>query len=205
MQWARASPGDWELATCAQVTAEAGAPVPDGTQVLQVTDRRYINCFNVQGNLGRADHYAFVELADGGTEITQWDDDPDDWDPADFIARRIVLPPLRADAALGGLINTAGRQTIYAGPRKLAELLTPRANGTIGYDNATIFPLSDFVEPDPSVTLHGIWMSDDLFAAHDQVTGLRGWREWCDHLGDEYCEIVSGRRSVRDGARVSSG
>ena len=199
VQWARSSPAGWEHCADAAVMASwSGAPVPSGGEMLAANDRRWINCINIQGNCARADHYHCRDTADGGCVLTQWDDDRDDWNPDDFVARVITLPELRPDAALGGAINTAGTQLIYAGSAALARILTPKKNGTVGNSNCEFRPWSEFVPPPAADTLHGIWLPDNLFALHLREQSVRSWREWCDHLPDVECEIVDGVRCLRD-------
>lgn len=195
---------DWEATDVAALAAMTRQPVPrNGGPPLTPDDRRYINCANVQGNCVRSDHYAFEDLPGGGVRLTQWDDDPDDWSPGEFTARVITIPPLRPDTnrMLVGKINTASTQVIFAGPTKLAELLKPKLNGTVGIQNGTILPWSSFVPPPAAITFHGIWLPDVAFAAHRQAQGHRGWREWCDHLPDDKCEITKGVRMLKAGAR----
>lgn len=179
----------------------AGAPPPDGAEVLTAKDRRWVNCINVQGNCASADNYHCGDTPDGGCVLAHWDNDLGDWSPDDFVAHVITIPPLRSDPAFGDAMNTASTQVIYAGPAALARMMAPRSNGTVGISNGTIRPWDEFDPPPLAETLHGIWLPDDMFELHQRAQEHRGWREWCDHLPDAACETVKGRRVARAGRR----
>ena len=65
-------------------------------------------------------------------------------------------------------MNTRQTCTWYGEPQSTPVLL-----GVPG-----VLPYADFVPPAANATIHGVWLTDQQWSAHEAKRSAHGWREW---------------------------
>lgn len=188
VQWSLATPGDWSTIDLGVSGAAARAwrnlprkPVPVGGDVID-EQRGWVYDVAVQGVLlGGHDHYAAEPIIGDGVLFTHWDDDPEDWPAGTRHAWQWTFRPGIADRSVvvdGATIRHRGPDqslTIYAEPAYRERLPSVLECG----GQFVIFrPWSAFTAPVAAVTLHGVWLSDELDRAHAAARRKVDWREW---------------------------
>lgn len=170
VQWALQTPQDWVELDVQDKGAGSRAwrnlpsrPEPTTGQLGgQDNIPGWVFDVNVQGVLfGGNDHIA-VEPIENGVRVYAWSDDPDDGTiPTGSVWE--FLPPA-PDPGHGGQLNT--RQTVvrYSDRPELQA---------IGF-----LPFSQFPTPPAEIIRHGVWLTDELSAAHIAARQRHGWREW---------------------------
>jgi len=170
VQWAKATPEDWiavDVRNTAVVRNLPKRPVPMGTETLD-NGAGWLCGLNVQGiDFSGYDHTAVEFLAGDVLRITGWQDDPDDWLPGTRYATEWTLSPPAPDPALGGRVNTVQTRRVWA-----------EAESTTWFGGSPVLPWAEFAPPPTNLTIHGIWMPEDLFRAHAARRTPHGWREW---------------------------
>lgn len=184
LQWTKANPTDWvefdlrdtpQLRRVWERLAKKAEPVGGET----IDDQPgWIYNINIQGvEFAGNDHYAAELLNDPvwgfGLRVIAWNDDPEDYPPGQRFALSWELFEPGPDPRYGGQINTRQRLTVYD-----ERDPSPWVGHSTTLGPVTILPWADFVVPTGSLTRHGIWVSDELAAAHRAVSTRRGWREW---------------------------
>jgi hypothetical protein len=168
LQWAKATPEDWfpvDISRVAQVRNLPKKGIPTASSVLDNTPG-WLCGLNVQGiDFSGYDHTA-VEVVGDGLRITGWQDDTEDFGDTRWATEWTLMPPA-PDPALGGRMNTVQSRRIWATP-----------DAAVWFPGVDVLPWSEFTPPATNLTLHGVWMSNDLYAAHQAVRTHRGWREW---------------------------
>lgn len=162
LQWAKSSPEDWspldvhDPATMDWLRSVA-RPEPDGTQSVD-GEPGWVNAMNCQGiGFSGDDHSAIEALPDGSVRITGWMDDPEDHGET-RLALEWTLCPAGCD------------------PRQRRRVWGTEDMATLYGDQ--LRPWSEFTPPSGGVTLHGIWLTEELLAQHRQVRTPHGWGEW---------------------------
>lgn len=182
VQWACSHPGDW-----VEVDSKDWSSLPAKADRAPVDDTPgHVACLNVQGVHFFADHYHVEHVDDETIKVTVWEDDPGigvDW----CYAMVWTFKTLAADPALGGIYNTRQACELYAEP-----------NFAERYKNTghAMKPWKDFKHPTQHVR-HGRTVPDELWAQHEQVRTLHGWRNW--HEGIPAEDIENGRVKHRPG------
>jgi hypothetical protein len=176
VQWTLAEPGDWEEIEVTRLSHWRGLPrkpEPAGGEPID-NERGWLYGINVQGVLLHGmDHYSVRPLPGGSVEVTRWNDDPEDWPGGTRYAQVWTFHALRPDQH--GNLNTHQELVVYAEDQAMRDHWA-QARTTGGA--VEVRPWSDFVVPDARDTIHGVWMSDELDAAHQARQSVRGWREW---------------------------
>lgn len=168
VQWASEIPQDYEEITLGQWQGLPYRPVPRGGEHL--SPRGYIRDVIVDGvSFAGFDHVSVEPASSGAIQVTGWNDDPEDHaTPQAFVWRFF---PHRADNRFGRS-NTYQLLTIFADEwDRLQNLAT--TGGMV-----ELRAWGDFVPPSEAVTRHGIWLSDELHAAHLRAARSVSWREW---------------------------
>lgn len=170
IQWAKSTPEDWvavDLTRIAQVRNLPKKPVPTSSSVVDNT-AGWLCGLNVQGiDFSGYDHTA-VEIVGSGLRITGWQDDTEDFGDTRWATEWTLMPPA-PDPNIGGRINTVQTRRVFA---------TPDAAPWFGGYGPDVLPWEQFTPPDTNLTVHGVWMSDELYAAHRAKRSFHGWREW---------------------------
>lgn len=166
IQWATATPTDWleyDLRRPADVHALPWKPAPVGGEVID-DEPGWLCAVNVQGVIYRGeDHLAFDFLMDR-LVVHSWVDDLDDYPTENRYAMQWIF----ADPGMrDGQMNTNISRSIWAEPGVPSYHQIPDKQD-----------YADFPIPDDEVTRHGIWLSDELFQAHDDARTHQGWRDW---------------------------
>lgn len=188
VQDALLTPENWRSVDSRDYGNEPAKPAPVGGEIID--GQKGWGCrLCVQGIRFTSDHNAVKHLIDG-CEVTSWSDDPDDeqdhplWSPNDpqewwFRAHVVRFRDLAPDPNLGGAINTNTTRILYAGRRIKEEW---EKKSPQGYHNLIIRPWEEFIPPAPNITRHGIWLPDDLHAAHEKILSRQNWRAWGEKL-----------------------
>lgn len=170
VQWSLAAPEDWRWVAVTghrqRWASLPKKPEPDGA-VLD-GEPGWVCGLLCQGIVMRGfDHYAVEVVTDPawgeGLRFTLWQDGPDFAAGTRWATVWELFEP-GPDPALGGAVNTRQRRTVYAE----AKARHPEPDR----------PWSEFVPPAEKHVRHGVWMSDEAFAAHQSAAPARGWREW---------------------------
>lgn len=177
LQWTKANPEDWveiDLRGSGPLRRAwenlPAKPLPVGGEVIDNTLGWLYNV-NVQGvEFAGFDHYTGRPI-DTGVEITAWNDDPEDYPPGQRFAHVWTFRALRPDPRYGGQLNTDQSLTVYD-ERDPSPFVGQSTSG----GPVIVRPWSEFVIPGTRI-IHGIWVNDELAAAHRNVKSLRGWRE----------------------------
>lgn len=168
LQWAKATPEDWvsvDVTRVAQVRNLPKKPVPTTGAV--VDDAAGWLCgVNCQGiDFSGYDHTA-IEVVGDGLRITGWQDDTADFGDTRWATEWTLMPPA-PDPALGGRVNTVQSRRVWATPDSAAW-----------FPGVPVLPWAQFAPPATNLTIHGVWLTDELFAAHLARRTPHGWREW---------------------------
>lgn len=168
IQWAKTTPEDWtavDLSRLSQIRNLPKKGLPGPTSVLD-NNPGWLCGLNCQGiDFSGYDHTA-IELVGDGLRITGWQDDTADFGDTRWATEWTLMPPA-PDPALGGVMNTVQSRRVWATP-----------DAAVWFPNQTVLPWSEFVVPPTNLTVHGIWMPDELFAAHKAIRTPHGWRDW---------------------------
>jgi len=183
IQWARASPLDWEIYDSSEWAGLPRLPEPprDRTPIfsssgrvvrfkgpkVDLSERGYIHRVCIQGVVKSADHLAVVHHEDH-VELIHWDDDPEDLSPLEFNASRWRFYPERGtwkfDLPDGAhLWSTGFRQereiylTAEMRARFIEDGLIPMLTNSAFVD---FHDYEQFVPPDEDLIRHGVWMTD---------------------------------------------
>lgn len=187
IQWAQADPADWEPFTISDWARLPRRPEP-GPGVLggQDNQKGWANAVNLMGMVFEV--FDRITIVRGiGPDARSWfvhmvGDDPDDWPVGQRWAIVHHIRPPAPDPRFGGATNTWVRQTIYAEAGYpyggiVEDWLAPEgANGIVARR-----PFSEYVPPPdsgPTRYLHGVWLTDEKFAEHQQARQTHGWEEW---------------------------
>lgn len=169
LQWAKAVPEDWfavDVRNSKAIRDLPKRPAPGPGSVVD-SSPGWLCGLQCQGiDFTGYDHVA-VEPVGQGLRITGWQDDPDDWPAGTRYAVSWQLDPPAPDPALGGRINTVQARTVWAEDQAAAW-----------FPGVSVLPWGDFALPSGSLTLHGIWLPDDLFQQHGAIRSRHVWREW---------------------------
>jgi hypothetical protein len=170
IQWAKADPEDWVAVDVRNPATSRNLPKkpePTGTETLD-NSAGWLCGLNCQGiDFSGYDHTAIEFLSGDVLRITGWVDDPDDWPPGTRYAVEWTLSPPAPDLALGGRVSSFRLLRAWA-----------RTQPATWFPGVTVLPWATFVTPPSNVTIHGIWMPEDLFRAHQARRTPHGWREW---------------------------
>lgn len=185
VQWARNNPAEWESIPASQWASQPNRGVPVGVQGGNDNLPGWIHSICIQGVvLANYDHYAVDHYPDG-VRATIWTDDPVDFPPEEFAAEVWEFPHLAPDPTMGNVWNTRQRLTVYAavGAR---ERFLPMTNIMVD-----VRDWSEFTEPDPAITRHGVWVEDAKYLQHQNQRSARPWYGWTQ--GVPQGEHVAGR------------
>lgn len=176
MQWATSSPGDYEafdLTRIAQVRSLPKKPEPIATSQLDAA-AGWIADVVVQGvSFSGWDHLSAAFPGGSALQVVAWNDDPVDYPDGPYGHVWTFHDP--APDPRYGEVNTRQLLTVYADvPFQVAFWTGQRTSS----GPVLVRPWSEFPMPAANVTLHGIWQSDDSWAAHVAVRTPHGWREW---------------------------
>lgn len=171
VQWATSQPEDWtpvDISSVADVRRLPRKAAPRGGEKL---DRKpgWINALNYQGVIFHGyDHVAieYNPILDTAV-ITGWQDDPDDFAADQLWATQWTFLPPVPDPAAGGRVNTRQSRVVFGSPE-----------ATKNFPPREVRSWEEFVRPPAEVTLHGVWMSNELYTAHMAAQSAHGWREW---------------------------
>jgi len=135
-------------------------PLPNGDEVIDdLPGWPYQIC--LQGVTFQADHYAVEELENGVVTVTYWNDDEEDYPEGEKFG----------SAWKFGANCPRTSQVMYAQAEVAKRIPADR-------QNCIYKDWSDFTKPVESVTKHGVWVSDELNALHDEVRSTPNWRDW---------------------------
>ena len=198
IQWARQSPRDWDAVDSADWAA---LPNQKGQAAAVNAQAGWVNAVNVQGMVFEGfDRIAVIDNGDGSVDVWCVNDDASaGWDASTRYMRHVQIRPLRADAAMGGAINTDMNQTIYSDDPVFVEV-----------ESTVVRPWGAASGlPDASMYRHGIMLTDALYAAHVASRSQRTWREWTGGVdaglivdGRVVQQRRSGRYVVPDGTKT---
>lgn len=167
LQWAKAQPEDWMPLNIRRIRHVRDLPRKEHPGPSSTVDNNpgWVNAINCQGiTFAGYDHYS-IEIITDGVRISGWFDDPEDWGDIRYAVSWELYPPA-PDAKLGGKINTVQKGTFYGNEAAVAAGMTVHE------------PWENFVMPPASLTLDGIWLSDELYTKHRKSQTQHGWREW---------------------------
>lgn len=177
IQWATAVPRDFQpldATTPSHVRSLPRKPVPTRTSRLTGSSG-WLADLIVQGvSFAGWDHVAILPESESVLRIAAWNDDPEDYPDGPDGHVWTFLDPA-PDPRYGGQVNTRQLLTVYSDVPAQVEFWTGQA--TSG-GPVEVRPWADFPMPDADVTFHGIWQTDEKFAAHRLVQTPHGWREW---------------------------
>lgn len=177
VQWTRSDPDDWQEIDAADWPHLPGRSVPAEGQLGGDDDLPgWVHRLNVQGIQFIGDHYAVEHLGPDRCRVTAWFDDPDSYPPDQWQAIQVTFNPPRRDPQLGGAWNTDQDIVVFAAPGSHWWAMA-------GLSEHRVRPWVEFHPPALSVTRHGIWVTDELNAAHEARLSARGVREWIPDLG----------------------
>lgn len=173
VQWAKTDAEEWLPIDISRIQHLRQLPRKNkpttGTTVIDNLPG-WINAINCQGLVFEGmDGYNF-QLVPEGIKITAWQDDPEDYNPDEFLAIEYTILDTAPDPTRGGIINTRQTIRIWA-----ASAVYPQYAENI---NATVFPWSEWKEPTEGVTFYGVWLPNENFMQHKAVQSFHGWREW---------------------------
>lgn len=176
IQWTLGTPGDWiDLDLLPNGPARRlwenlpTKPVPKGGETIDHQPGWLFN-LNVQGVEFEGFDHCTARPLDNGIEVTAWNDDPEDYPPGQRFAHVWTFLPLRADPRYGGQLNTEQYLTVYD-----EGMPSPHEGHSTSGGPVVVRPWSEFVVPTTKV-IHGIWVSDELAAAHRAAKTERSWR-----------------------------
>lgn len=184
MQWATLVPSGWVEIDAADW---AGLPTRQDPDSSSRADNQagYVNRLCVQGVELTADHYAVEPMVgpngEDGCRVYTWSDAPPrdnrpGYEEGTRYARVWEFLPLAPDPEFGGAYNTRQTQTVFAESTVLDHY------DLIGVPRKTVVrPWDEFVVP-TDIAKHGIWLPDRIYAQHESIRPVRGWREWSEHL-----------------------
>lgn len=177
LQWTLADPTDWiefDFTQLQQLRQLPKKALPDGTDLID-NNPGWVYAFNLQGIVFSGfDHYSARPLPPQGVEVICWNDDPEDYPDGPW-AQVWQLRPLRSDPRYGGQTNTDQSLTVYTDDPAIVAFWTGQ---TTSGGPVTVLPWSEFVQPANNLTLHGVWVTDELAETHRARRSAHGWREW---------------------------
>lgn len=170
IQWAKAQAEDWqplEVRSNQVIASLFKRGVPNANSRVD-NQAGWICGLNCQGiDFSGYDHVA-IEVIPDGLRITGWEDDSDDFGDTRW-ATEWTLRECKPDPRIGGRMNTDQSRRVFA---------TPDAAEWFGGYGPDVLPWEDFALPPANLTFHGVWLSDDDYAAHQAARTPHGWREW---------------------------
>jgi hypothetical protein len=170
IQWATATPTDWIQYDIQSVGDARRLPrknVPTFNPVIDNTPG-WIAAVNIQGVVFTGyDHIGF-EMLNGTLVVTCWNDDLEDFPVGTRWGQKWTLGIPAPDPKIGGALNTVQTCTWYGEPNCQPVLL--------GVPN--VHPYSELTFPPNNQTLHGVWVSDTLWAQHENIRSSHTWDEW---------------------------
>jgi hypothetical protein len=207
VQWTLDNPSDWAEVDSKDWASTPQKPPPANSSRIIDAQPGWVHRVCVQGVEFVGDHYAVEHVDDETTKVTVWNDDPADYPVGQRFAQVWTFKSLAPDPRFGGAINTRQSQVVYldfGGPLHTSWA----ANGLI--ENLEFKDWSEFIEPDASITRHGIWVTDEHNAAHERRYTKRDWREWTegvpqdqiDRNGRVRKQRPQGRYWIPDGTRT---
>lgn len=148
-----------------------------------------INCCGMV--MAGPDHYSIEEPEPDVVNLIGWHDDPAQWPVGQRWANVVTIRTLAPDSALNGAINTRIAHTIYAEAGAAKVFINPRFR---------LLPWEDF-DPRRVNPMHGVFVSDAEYLAHQKAQSIRGWREWTDDLDPSEIDDVGKVRQQRHRGR----
>lgn len=170
VQWSLAEPQDWIEVEAAAWRSLARRPTPKGDEVID-NSPGWIYDLACQGIwMGGMDHLAVEPLPRGGAKVWGWNDDLEDFPVGSRWGRVMTF-----DRDLNQT------KTYYCEP-DAAPVQTLGAHfhqgpGGVRHE-VEYLPWEDFPVPDDEITLHGIWLPDELEQRHAEVRRVPDYREW---------------------------
>lgn len=169
IQWAASAPADWtvyDINNISDARRLPRKPLPTASSSLDAAFGWYA-AINIQGVLFDGyDHVGF-ELVSGTLIVKCWNDDLEDFPVGTRWGQVWQIPVPFFDSRVGQ-VNVEQSVTWY-GEADSAPV-------TLGVPN--VRPWAEFVPPPSNTTIHGVWMTDAQWAAHEAVRSVRYWREW---------------------------
>lgn len=194
IQWTTDPPTDWVQIDSSEWASLPKKPVPTGGEVIDSTPG-WVHAINCGATIMSADHYVVQDLANNKTMVMGWNDDPDDYDPADFWAEMWLIDSVMTEVPrLGPGANGVYQLRKFGGANILPT--SPEPEG-IRYLERT--PFDDMVLPgqqgqqrrfadmnaqqlnnlyNNSLVKHGIGTSDALHEAHVAIRTPHTYMEW---------------------------
>lgn len=172
IQWSLLHPQDWVDVTDPSTWRNLPSkPAPVGGEVLDDVPG-WVCAICVQGvDFEGYDHYAVAVLRPKGFQIIAWNDDPIDH-AGDFHAMIWTFNDPGPDARYGGRVNTHQALEVYQQAQHFPADLTT-SDGPAVYH-----AWADFVPPTTKAIRHGVWMTDEQFAAHQAARTSHPWTDW---------------------------
>ena len=139
---------------------------PSGTDVTDGT-KGWLHSVSVFGRYFKGDHIAIIENPSGhptgSIKLVKWDDDSEERIPDEMFATELIVEPPKRIMINGNLKwGAVQRMTWYVSDTMKAEM---EGKGEFPMYNQgvkePVNPYTDFVKPDESLTLHGIWEGTD--------------------------------------------
>lgn len=168
LQWAKDTAEDWQPieVTTSAVRKLPRKSVPSATSSVDGVPG-WLCALNCQGIVFSGWDHTAIEVIGDSLAITGWQDDTEDFGDTRWATRWLLSPPA-PDPRLGGRMNTVQQRTDYATADLLGEpWLLP-----------DVRPWEEFSPPPDTLTLHGVWLPDNLFQQHVAARTTHGWREW---------------------------
>lgn len=169
IQWATSTPQPWtpyDLDRIQDVRGLPRKPAPTGGESLDMQPG-WLAAVDIQGvTFTGYDHMTFA-VSGAGLLVYAWNDDPEDFPVGTRWGQVWFFDTLAPDARFGGAMNTRQTVTWYAEPGSIVV-----AHGIAAR------PWSELPKPAQNVTSHGVWMPDDLWAAHQALQVPHSWEEW---------------------------
>lgn len=169
IQWATSAPGNWttyEINGMSDARRLPRKPAPTNASSVDAQLGWYA-AINIQGVVFTGyDHIGF-EMVSGTLIVKCWNDDPDDFPVGTRWGQVWQIPVPFLDTRINRM-NVEQTVTWYGEANSTPVLL--------GVPN--VQPWSGFTPPPNNTTIHGVWMTDEQWAAHQTAQSVHGWREW---------------------------
>ncbi len=151
-------------------------PEPTGNEVID-DKRGWLARINVQGMGFMGDHIAVIHNK-SFVKVVQWDDDPEDWKPDEFVAVEWTFYEVKnRGSGKPGVLQYA---THYYSPARI-EAMTKLGHLPIynisSQENIKIKEYSEFVKPDEKYIKHGIWLENNLWEKIHAFPRPK-WMDW---------------------------
>lgn len=174
VQWATDPPSGYVEMDSSEWKNAPSKPLPDGTEMVD-SQLGYVASLNVQGaQFYGYDHLAVIDIpATQDILVAAWKDDVEDMPTGEHFARIVRFGPPVIDRTSFVGYATVMSQQILCNPVVKERFLS------LGpLDKAVLGDFVNFNKPKSSLIKHGVWLSDEMYAATEQKRTTHRWMEW---------------------------